>query len=41
LPDLEFAIFEKPQPDPATAALSAALALLAHTPDRPLASAQE
>jgi hypothetical protein len=38
LPDLEFAIFEKPQPAPAAAALSAALALLAHAPDRPLAA---
>jgi DNA-binding transcriptional LysR family regulator len=37
LPDLEFAIFEKPQPGPAAAALSAALALLAHARDRPLA----
>jgi DNA-binding transcriptional LysR family regulator len=36
LPDLEFAIFEKPRPGPA-AALSAALALLTHAPDRPLA----
>jgi hypothetical protein len=38
LPDLEFAIFEKPQPGPATAALSAALTLLAHASDRPQAS---
>jgi len=41
LPDLEFAIFEKPQPGPAAAALSAALTLLAHAPDRPLAPMAE
>jgi DNA-binding transcriptional LysR family regulator len=38
LPDLEFAIFEKPQPGPATVALSAALTLLAPASDRPQAS---
>jgi DNA-binding transcriptional LysR family regulator len=41
LPDLEFAIFETPQPGPAAAALSAALASMAHAQDRPPASAQK
>ena len=35
LPDLEFAIFEKPQSGAAAAALSATLALLPHNPDGP------
>jgi len=38
LPDLEFAIFEKPRPGPAAAALAAALATLGQTPGRPVAA---
>jgi DNA-binding transcriptional LysR family regulator len=35
LPDLEFAIYEKPRPDKAAAALTAALVALALGPSRP------
>jgi DNA-binding transcriptional LysR family regulator len=35
LPDLEFAIYEKPRPDKAAAALAAALVELAQGPSRP------
>jgi hypothetical protein len=35
LPDLEFAIFEKPRPDKAAAALAAVLSALAQGPSRP------
>jgi DNA-binding transcriptional LysR family regulator len=35
LPDLEFAIYEKPRPDKAAAALTAALVALARGPSRP------
>jgi DNA-binding transcriptional LysR family regulator len=35
LPDLEFAIYEKPRPDKAAAALTAALVTLAQGPSRP------
>jgi hypothetical protein len=35
LPDLEFAIYEKPRPDKAAAALAAVLLTLAQGPSRP------
>jgi hypothetical protein len=35
LPDQEFAIYEKPRPDKAAAALAAALVALARGPSRP------
>ena len=41
LPDLEFAIYEKPRPDPAVAALAETLASLAQVPGSPLGSKQE